>query len=160
MSSGVYCIDPPMNQDLSWSGSSFLELNGSTDASKNKYHTYNPNGVTLYIKSGGGFSLSINSPIYLDASTAGDLQGYLIVLEGTQSSIEDCTINGGSYLDINGLIWAPYCDITVNGGSQSYAEINAQLVGWDIKITGNNIVNFNYDPDNQVQLKRRIGLMK
>ena len=165
MSSGVYCIDPPMSQDLSWSGASFLELNGSTvsNPSKtnyNKYHAYNPNGVTLYIKSGGGFSLSINSPIYLDASTAGDLQGYLIVLEGTQSSIEDCAINGGAYLDINGLIWAPYCDITVNGGSQPTAELNAQLVGWDIKLTGNNTINFNYDPDNQVQLKRRIGLMK
>jgi Flp pilus assembly protein TadG len=160
MASGVYCIDPPGTQNLQWSGSSFLNLNGSTDASKNKYHAYNPYGVTLYIKSGGGFSLSINSPIHLDASTDGDLQGYLLVLEGNQSSIKSCTINGGSYLDINGLIWAPYCDITINGGSDSQAEINAQVVGWDLKINGNNTINFNYDPSNQVILKRRLGLMK
>ena len=165
MASGIYCIDPPMNQDLSWNGSSFLELNGSTESNPskdnyNEYHAYNPDGVTLYIKSGGGFSLSINSPIYLDASTSGDLQGYLVVLEGTHISIENCTVNGGSYLDINGLIFAPYCDITVNGGSDPTAEINAQLIGWDIKINGTTTVNFNYNPSNQVKIKRRLGLMK
>ncbi len=160
MASGVYCIDPPSNQDLSWSGASFLGLNGSTDSSKNKYHGYNPNGVTLYIKSGGGFSLSINSPILLDASTSGDYQGYLVILEGTHTSIEDCALNGGSYLDINGLIWAPYCDITINGGSEPTAEINAQLVGWDIKLNGNNTITFNYDPSNQVVIKNKVGLMR
>ena len=160
MASGVYCIDPPMSQDLSWSGSSFKSLNGSTDPGENTYHAYNPDGVTLYVRSGGGFSLSINSPIYLDASTDGDYQGFLLVLEGTHTSIENCTVNGGAYLDINGLIHAPYCNITVNGGSDSTAEINAQLIGWDIKITGNNTINFNYDPDNQVTIKRRVGLMR
>lgn len=159
MESGVYCIDPPMSQDLSWSGSSFLSLNGSTKPSKNPYHALNPDGVTLYIKAGGGFSLSINSPINLDASTSGDYQGYLIILEGTHTSIEDCVINGGAYLDINGLIFAPYCDITINGGSEPTADINAQLIGWDLKINGNNTINFNYDPSNRVTIKRRIGLM-
>jgi putative Flp pilus-assembly TadE/G-like protein len=161
MSSGVYCIDPPHGQDLSWSGSSFLSLNGSTAAGKNpRYHSYNPDGVTLYIRSGGGFSLSINSPILLDASTTGDYQGYLIILEGNHTSIENCGIEGGAYLDINGLVFAPYCDITVNGGSDPTAEINAQLMGWDLKINGTTTINFNYDPSNQVQIRRRIGLMR
>ena len=149
-----------MDHDLQWSGSSFLSLNGSTDPSENRHHTYNRDGVTLYIKSGGGFSLSINSPILLDASTVGDYQGYLIILEGTQTSIESCILNGGSYLDINGLIFAPYCDITINGGSEPTAEINAQLIGWDIKLNGNNTINFNYDPDYVVHIKRRLGLMR
>ena len=160
MYSGTYCINPPMNQDLQWSGASFLSLNGSTDPSKNDYHAYNPDGVTLYLTSGGGFSLSINSPILLDASTSGDYQGYLMILEGTHTSIESCVINGGSYLDINGLIFAPYCDITINGGSEPTAEINAQLIGWDIKLTGNNTINFNYDPSNEVTIKRKVGLMR
>ena len=160
MASGIYCIDPRADQDLSWNSQSFLSLNGSTNPSKNHFHAYNPDGVTLYIKSGGGFKFNVNSPIYLDASTAGDLQGYLIVLEGTHTSIEGCEIEGGAYLDINGLIFAPYCDITVNGQSAPNADINAQLIGWDIKITGNAVINFNYDPDNQVHLKRKLGLMK
>jgi len=162
MNEGVYCIDPPMNQDLQWSGASFLSLNGSTDPTENKWQTFNTKGVTLYIKSGGGFSLSINSPILLDATNdvSSDYKGYLIILEGTRSSIESCTINGGAYLDINGLIFAPYCDITVNGGSDSEAEFNAQLIGWDLKINGNNTINFNYDPSNQVIIKSKIGLMR
>src|SRR5688572_27940655 len=57
MASGVYCIDPggpSWDGDLSWSSVDSATLNGSTDPSTNKYHAYNPNGVTLYIKSGGG----------------------------------------------------------------------------------------------------------
>jgi len=170
LASGVYCIDPPMSQDLQWNSAAFLSLNGSTDPSKNKYQdpsnpvylNFNPSGVTLYIKSGGGFKLNINSPIYLDAITdpASDYQGYLVILEGTHTSIESCEIEGGAYLDMNGLIWAPYCDITINGQSAPTSEINAQIVGWDIKITGNNVINFNYDPSNQVKIKRKVGLMK
>jgi Flp pilus assembly protein TadG len=163
MASGVYCIDPggPSHDfDLSWSPVDFVTLNGSTDPSKNKYHAYNPDGVTLYIKSGGGFSINANNPTYLDASTTGDYQGYLIILEGNRSSIENCSISGGADIDINGMIFAPYCNITVNGDSSSVAEINAQLIGWDLKINGGAGINFNYDPNNAVKIKRRVGLMK
>ena len=160
MQSGVYCIDPPMNQDLSWSPVDFVSLNGSTDPSKNKYHVYNPNGVTLYIKKGGGFTINANNQTYLDAPTSGDYGGYLIILEGERASIESCSITGGSDIDINGMIFAPYCNITVNGGSESTAAINAQLLGWDLKIDGNNMINFKYDPKYTVKIKRKVGLVK
>jgi Flp pilus assembly protein TadG len=163
MASGVYCIDPggPSHDfDLSWSPTDFVTLNGSTDPSKNKYHAYNPDGVTLYIKSGGGFSINANNPTFLDASTGGDYQGYLMILEGNQSSIESCSITGGADIDINGMVFAPYCDITINGDSHSVAQINAQLIGWDLTINGGAGINFNYDPDNAVKIKRRVGLMK
>jgi hypothetical protein len=165
MASGVYCIDPPMSQDLSWSPVDAASLHGSTESNPsksnyNKYYAYNPNGVTLYIRSGGGFTINSNNPTYLDASTTGDYQGYLIILEGTHTSIETCSIGGGADIHIDGLIWAPYCNITVDGQSSPTAEINAQLVGWDIKITGNNTINFNYNPSNQVKIKRKVGLMK
>ncbi|HEU0296664.1 MAG TPA: Tad domain-containing protein [Anaerolineales bacterium] len=143
MDPGVYCTD----NDIQWNGQTFLSLDGSS-------------GVTLYIKSGSKFSLNIDSPITLYASNSGDYQGYLIIQEGTHTDIQNCVINGGSYLDIEGLIWAPYCEITLNGGNDSQAPINAQLVGWQIKIDGNNTINFNYNPDNQVRIKRKLGLMK
>lgn len=165
MASGVYCIN--LGHNLSWSPVDFVSLNGSTesDSSKrnyNKYHAYNPNGVTLYIRGSYGFTINSNNPTFLDATNDpnSDYQGYLIILEGKKSSIEDCSITGGSDVDINGLIFTPYCDITINGGSESYAEFNAQLIGWDIKINGNNIINFNYDPSNQVKIKAKVGLMK
>jgi len=163
MHEGVYCIDPPMNQDLSWSPVDAAFLNGASTAARNKYYgAATDGGITLYIRSGGGFSINASSPTYLDATNDpdSDYQGYLVILEGTQTSIEDCTITGGSGIDINGLIFAPYCDITINGGSSPTAEINAQLIGWDIKINGTTTINFNYDPSNQVQIKRKIGLMR
>ena len=168
MKSGVYCLDPggpSWNGDLSWSPVDAAILNGSTETdptkpSYNKYNVYNPDGVTLYVKSGGGFSINSNNPTYLDASTTGDYQGYLIVQEGHQSSIESCNITAGAELYINGLIFAPYCDTTINGGSDPTAEINAQLVVWDIKINGTTTINFHYDPSNQVILKSQIGLVR
>lgn len=163
MASGVYCLDPggtSRDWDLSWSPVDFVSLNGSTDPSENKWSSYNPDGITLYIKNGGGFTINSNNPTYLDASTTGDYQGYLIVLEGNHTSIENCSITGGANIDINGTIFAPYCNITVNGGSSSTATLNAQLFGWDLKINGGAGINFNYDPDNAIHFKRRIGLMR
>jgi hypothetical protein len=173
MASGVYCIDPGgpgFNWDLSWSSVDAAELNGSTDPTKNKfqdpsspsYQNFNPDGVTLYIKKGGGFSFNTKSSTYLDATSNinSDYQGYLIVLEGDPATHPTCTINGGANNDINGMIFAPYCNITVNGNSSTTAIINAQLIGWHVTIDGKAGVNFNYDPSNQVKIKRKVGLMK
>ena len=160
MKSGVYCIDLPGTQDLSWSSVDAAALIASTDPSKNPYVAYNPTGVTLYIKHADGFAINGNGPTYLDASTTGDLQGYLVILKGTESDHPTCTINGGATIDMNGMVFAPYCNFQINGKAGETAQINAQLLGWDIKINGANAINFNYSPDNQVILKRRIGLMK
>jgi len=171
MQSGVYCIDPPMDQDLSWSPVAASILVGSTssnpsDVDYNKYHAYNPYGVTLYIRKGGGFKINLDSPTYLDATTKApnggdsDYQGYLIILEGTPTSHPACVINGGASVIMNGLIYAPYCDFTLNGGGTETAPFNAQVIGWDILIDGKNGINFTYDPSNQVKVKRRVGLMK
>lgn len=143
LESGVYCVD----SDVHWSGATFDLLDGSS-------------GVTIYITNGHDFSLSINSPITLNASNSGDYQGYLIVLEGSPSVHPNCTINGGSYLDVNGTIFAPYCNITVNGDNSTNSEFNAQIIGWDVKLNGNNVININYDPDDNAKVKRRVGLMK
>lgn len=143
LESGVYCV----NSDIHWSGSSFKSLDGSS-------------GVTIYITAGHTFNTSINSPIVLNASNSGDYAGYLIIIDGDEGSIEDCTINGGSYLDVNGTIFAPYCNITINGDNSTDSEFNAQVIGWDIKLNGNSTINFTYDPSDNAELKRRIGLMK
>jgi len=162
MASGVYCIDPPGTQEVTWSTVDAAFLNGSTDSTKNPYASYNPDGVTLYIRQGGGFRINASSPTYLDAtsSTSSEYKGYLFILEGNETDHPNCIINGGADIQLNGLIFAPYCEITVDGGSGTVAPINAQLIGWHIKITGTAYVNFNYNPSNQVVLKRRLGLMK
>jgi len=143
LSPGVYCVD----SNIHWSGSTFNSLDGQS-------------GVTIYIKPGHNFSTSINSPIWLNASASGDYKGYLIIMDGSMNSIQSCTINGGSYLNMNGTIFAPYCDITINGDNSTSSEFNAQVIGWDVKLNGNNTINFVYDPDNNAQTKRKIGLMR
>jgi putative Flp pilus-assembly TadE/G-like protein len=140
---GVYCVD----SDIHWSGSTFTSLDGS-------------NGITIYMKSGHTFNTSINSPITLNASTSGEYKGYLIILDGNMNSIQNCTINGGSYLDMNGTIFAPYCNITINGDNSTSSDFNAQVIGWDVKLNGNNTINFTYDPNNIPTIKRRVGLMR
>ena len=140
---GVYCVD----NDIHWSGSTFKSLDGAS-------------GVTLYITSGHTFNTNINSPIVLNASNSGEYAGYLIIVDGNEGSIESCTINGGSYLEMNGTIFAPYCDITINGDNSTSSEFNAQIIGWDIKLNGNSTITFTYDPSVNAELKRRIGLMK
>jgi len=143
MEPGVYCVD----SDIHWSGATFDSLDGTS-------------GVTIYIKSGHDFSTSINSPIWLNASNSGEYAGYLMIMDGSMSSIQTCTINGGSYLDINGTIFAPYCNITINGDNSSNSNFNAQVIGWDIKLNGNSTINFNYDPSQNAESKRRVGLMR
>lgn len=140
---GVYCV----NSNVHWSGATFTSLDGT-------------NGVTIYITSGHNFSMSINSPILLNASNSGEYKGYLIILEGNMNSIENCTINGGSYLDLNGTIFAPYCSVTVNGDNSSISAFNAQIIGWNVKLNGNNVINFNYNPSLIPVSKRRVGLMR
>jgi len=140
---GVYCVD----SNIHWSGSTFNSLDGTS-------------GVTIYIKSGHGFSTSINSPIWLNASASGDYKGYLMIMNGSMNSIQNCTINGGSYLNMNGTIFAPYCDVTINGDNSTSSDFNAQVIGWDVKLNGNNTINFIYDPSNIPTVKRKVGLMR
>ena len=83
-----------------------------------------------------------------------------MIMDGSMSSIQTCTINGGSYLDMNGTIFAPYCNITINGDNSSNSDFNAQVIGWDIKLNGNSTINFNYDPSQNAENKRRVGLMR
>jgi Flp pilus assembly protein TadG len=163
MHEGVYCIDPPGTQDLTWSSVDAAMLTGATSPSKNKYYgSATDGGVTLYIKAGGGFGINATSPTILDATNDPNskYQGYLIILEGTHTSHPSCTINGGADIYLNGLIYAPYCDFIINGQAGETSDINAQLIGWDIKINGDNAINFYYNPDNAVKIKRKVGLMR
>lgn len=143
MDPGVYCV----GKRIKWSSTTFDSLDGSS-------------GVTLYIKSGNEFEININSPITFNPSNSGDYEGYLIIQAGNPSNIKNCTINGGSYLNINGTILAPYCNVTINGNNNSNSEITAQIIGWDIKLNGGTTINIHYDPSINAKNKRRIGLMR
>ena len=81
-------------------------------------------------------------------------------MDGDENDHPACTINGGSYLTLNGTIYAPYCDVTINGDNNSDSTYNVQVIGWDVKLNGNNDIDFFYDPDLSAKVKSKIGLMK
>lgn len=143
MDHGVYCVDG----DVEWNGNIFNSLDGTS-------------GVTIYIKSGNSFSFRIDSDIELYADGSPDYDNFLIIVNGSPSNIESCEINGGDYLSMNGMIYAPYCDVTINGNSTSLSDFHAQVLGWNLKVDGGSTINFKYDPNYVPVLKRRVGLMR
>jgi hypothetical protein len=144
MTPGVYCID-----DLVKLNDRHLILTGT--------------GVTLYIRDGHGFAMQ-GGRINLAAPTTGDYAGYLIIVETNfTGSPESCSINGSPDNSYGGTIFAPYCNVTINGTSSSgdpLTTYSTQVIAYEIILNGTSRIYFNYDPDASAQNKRRVGLMK
>lgn len=115
--------------------------------------------VTIYIRSGYDFSIE-NGEFHLSASTSGEYAGYLMIV-GTDfsGSPTSCKIDGNANDTYTGTIFAPYCNITINGTANSTAY-NGQIVGYDVKVNGASNMSFTYDPDDNAKTKRKVGLMK
>jgi hypothetical protein len=107
--------------------------------------------VTLFLRAGNYFSIN-GGLITLDAPDVGDYAGYLIVVEPDYSSSpESCTINGNTANSYTGTIFAPYCDCTINGGSEP-TGYNAQVICYTVKLSGTSTINFTYDPGENAEL--------
>lgn len=146
LSPGIYCID----ESFSWSNSNF-KITG-TD-------------VTLFITKGNGFRINGGDTINLSATSDPDSEykGFLIVVDTDFSgSPTTCVVNGGSYLTLSGTIFAPYCDVQINGDNNSSTPANfgTQVVGWNVQLNGSSTINFNYIPGDNAENQKRVGLMK
>lgn len=126
------------------------------------------NDVFVYIKySSKPSPLSIQGgTMVMDAPDDGDYQGYLFYVEppsivgGTYSgSSKSCIINGGADDTFTGTIFAPYCDVTVNGGG-SPDGFHAQLISYTITLSGNNDLYFSYDPSELAVNQPVVGFMR
>jgi hypothetical protein len=125
--------------------------------------------VFVYIEAGGDFNLN-GGNVTLAANTTDDTnpyKGYLLYV-APKAGYEDfsvspaaCTINGGAVSTLTGAILAPYCDITISGSSGS-TGIKAQIIGYTITLSGDNILNFFFNADlSPVKtFPPKIGLMK
>ena len=115
--------------------------------------------VTIYIRPGYYFSMS-NGLFTLDAPDSGDYAGYLIIVASDfTGSATDCKIDGNGSDVFTGTIYAPYCNLTINGTS-SATGYNSQIIAYTIKINGDSEINFTYDSDDNVVNKRKVGLMR
>jgi hypothetical protein len=115
--------------------------------------------ITIYIRPGYDFSIE-NGEFHLTASTSGEYQGYLIIVAPDFSgSPQTCKIDGNANDSYTGTIYAPYCNLTINGTANSTAY-NGQIIGYEVKINGTSDISFTYDEDLNAQVKRKVGLMR
>ena len=102
----------------------------------------------------------------MDAPDVGDYQGLLIYIDpgpivngGYTGSPGKCLINGGADDYFTGSILAPYCSFTINGGGNPNG-FKAQLIAYEVDLSGNNDLTFTYDAGKIAISQPKIGVMR
>ena len=141
MQPGVYCVD-------------YIKLS-------NSFQTLTGHNVFIYIRPGGYFSFQ-GATTTLTARSSGDYKGLLIYVASNFTGAPDnCTINGNATDVFTGTIYAPFCDITINGNSNP-AGFMSQIIGYEVKLNGSTLLKFVYDPDDgwKVLVPPKLGIFK
>ena len=155
---GVYCIDTQMRI-------------GSTDIVRVAGTFAVDPGVFIYFKPGGSFTINGGATVNLwginDANVSLDpsliiYKGFLMYVAPDYASgtPPNCTINGGSTSGYQGMIYAPYCNLTINGNSG--LVVQSQLVGYTVDLSGASGVILNYDANSSPvwNIPLQVGLTK
>jgi hypothetical protein len=148
---GVYCIDGEIR--IGSQDKIYLQPSIITDG------TFpNTAGVFFYIMPGAApknaFTFNAGATVQLwginDASVGADssllpYKSFLIYSAPnyTNGGPDTCKINGGSLNMFKGTIYAPYCDLTINGGSGT-TGFQSQLVAYNVKFSGGSEIILNY----------------
>ena len=152
---GVYCIDTTIRANAG----DILKVAAGTP------------GVFLYVKPGGSFTFNGGATVQLwginDAndSSVAIYKNFLIYLAPNYASgtPSNCTINGNSADLFTGTIYAPYCNITIDGSSGS-SGFQTQVIGYTVKFSGgaNVILNYNdgSNPLSSVTIPLQVGLTR
>lgn len=140
MNPGIYCVN-----DLVKLSDRHLHLTGSD--------------LTIYIRAGYGFSIE-GGEINLSATKEGPYAGYLMIVDSNfTGSPVNCKIDGNAENSFSGTIYAPYCNLTINGASND-TSYNAQIIAYEVKLNGNNTINFTYSPDVNRYSEPKVGMMR
>ncbi len=120
--------------------------------------------VTIYVRpeNGIGFEGGVTQ---LKATQTGPFAGYLVVVATNYpgGNPPTCKVNGNSYNIYQGSIFAPFCDVIVNGDSHTPdAGIDAQIIGYNVTINGGAGLTINYDSDENPVIidPPKIGVVK
>jgi hypothetical protein len=163
---GVYCIDTTMRAN----SGEIIKVEGTLGTPP----TPPPPGVFLYFKSGGSFTFNGGSTVQLwginDANVALDpttalYKGYLIYLAPNYASgtPTTCTINGNTNDKFIGTIYAPYCNVTLDGTSDP-TGFQTQVIGYTVKFAGGANVVLNYtagsSPLSSLVIPLQVGLTR
>ncbi len=112
------------------------------------------NNIFFYIPEGGSFDIQ-GDILNLTARTITDTtdpdfqySGYLIyVAPDLDSSPENCVLNGNQESNFVGTIYAPYCNITINGSTGTVDGFHSQVIGYEVKLNGDGTLWFIYEDD-------------
>jgi hypothetical protein len=157
---GVYCV----GTEIRTNANEILKVNGTTFG-------VGP-GVFIYIKSGGSFTFNGGSGVQLwginqpQVDADSDLEpynGFLLYVAPNYASgtPATCTINGHTGDGFMGSIYAPYCNITINGTSGA-TGFQSQLVGYTVKFAGGSNVTLNYNASSApvFEIPLQVGLSR
>ena len=96
----------------------------------------------------------------LTGREGGDYKGYVLIADSDfTGQSPNCIVNGNADATVTGTIFAPYCDIEVDGGGKT-TSLSAQIIGYTVKITGSQTVNLYYDPEVSAESDPKVGLMR
>jgi len=104
--------------------------------------------ITIYIREGSGFNIN-GGVMDLRATQAGTYAGYLIIVAPDwDGAVTSCTLEGNALNHYEGAIFAPHCDVTINGTSDTPPNgIDSQIIAYNVTINGGAVLNINYDAD-------------
>jgi len=139
---GVYCIDTTLNSPSS------LIVSGTPSVSA---------GVFIYFNPGGSFTFNGNSLVMLWGINQANIdanpilamyKGFLLYLAPNYASgtPTNCLMNGNASDIFMGTIYAPYCNVTIDGTSGD-TGFQTQIVAYTVKFSGGANVVLNYSAD-------------
>jgi hypothetical protein len=149
---GVYCI----GSTLSANSNEVITVSGTFGVSP---------GVFLYFRPGGSFTFNGGAGVQLWGihDIASPYYGYLMYLAPNYASgtPANCKINGHSGDAFMGTIYAPYCNITIDGTSDP-SGFQSQLIAYTVKFAGGANVILNYDSNSSPMwnIPLQVGLTK
>lgn len=152
---GVYCI----NTEMRFGAGDIVRVAGTFGVDP---------GVILYFKPGGSFTINGGATVNLwginanNDSTLSGYKGFLMYVAPNYAggTVPNCKINGGSGSAYQGMIYAPYCNVSVNGNSG--LVVQSQIVGYTVDLSGASGVNLTYDASSFPvwDIPMRVGLVK
>jgi len=153
---GVYCID------TAFSSPGNITVAGTTPGT-------DP-GVFIYIRSGGTFTFNGGSTISLwgindnnDSSLKDKYLNFLMYVAPNYSTgtPATCKINGNTDYFLKGTIYAPFCNVTIDGTSAT-GNFQSQVIGYTVNFAGTADVVLKYDSSSNYiwNIPLQVGLAK
>jgi len=163
LSPGYYSSFPPSKGSYKNMGNNIVLQPGiyclDTDLSLSNGKSITGTNVLIYLKSGNEFSLQ-GGTLNLSGREEGDYEGYVVIVDSNfTGQTPNCIINGNADATLTGTVFAPYCDVEIDGGGKT-ASLTAQIIAYTVKITGSQAVNLTYNPAVSAKNEPKVGFMR